>query len=36
MKKKKGTFKKLYNKYRKSGKTGQAVEEAFSLGMDLE
>ena len=36
MKKKRGTFKKLYNKYCKSGKIGQAVEEAFSLDMDLE
>lgn len=36
MKKKRGAFKKLYNKYCKSGKIGQAVEEAFSLNMDLE
>jgi len=36
MKKKRGTFKKFYNKYCKSGKIGQAVEEAFSLDMDLE
>ncbi len=36
MKKKRGAFKKLYNKYCKSGKIGQAVEEAFSLDMDLE
>ena len=36
MKKKRGNFKKLYNKYCKSGKIGKAVEEAFSLDMDLE
>ena len=36
MKKKRGAFKKLYNKYCKSGKIGQAVEEVFSLNMDLE
>ena len=36
MKKKRGTFKKLYNKYCNSGKIGQAVEEAFSLDMGLE
>ncbi|MBW2662878.1 MAG: hypothetical protein JRD93_13015 [Deltaproteobacteria bacterium] len=36
MKKKRGAFKKLYNKYCKSGKIGKAVEEAFSLNMDLE
>ncbi len=36
MMKKRGAFKKLYNKYCKSGKIGQAVEEAFSLDMDLE
>jgi len=36
MKKKRGTFKKLYNKYCKSGKIGKAVEEAFSLDMYLE
>ena len=36
MKKKRGAFKKLYNKYCKSGKIGKAVEEAFSLEMDLE
>ncbi len=36
MKKKRGTFKKLYNKHCKNGKIGQAVEEAFSLNMDLE
>ena len=36
MKKKRGAFKKLYNKYCKSGKIGKAVEEAFSLDMDLE
>ena len=36
MMKKRGTFKKLYNKHCKNGKIGQAVEEAFSLDMDLE
>ena len=36
MKKKRGTFKKLYNEHCKSGKIGQAVEKAFSLDMDLE
>ncbi len=36
MKKKRGTFKKLYNKHCKSGKIGQAVKEAFSLDLDLE
>jgi len=36
MKKKRGAFKKLYNKNCKSGRIGQAVEEAFSLDMDLE
>ena len=36
MKKKRGTFKKLYNKYCKSGKIGKEVEEAFSFDMDLE
>lgn len=36
MKKKRGTFKKLYNERCKSGKIGQAVEEAFSLDIDLE
>ena len=36
MMKKRGAFKKLYNEHCKSGKIGQAVEEAFSLNMDLE
>ena len=36
MKKKRGAFKKLYNEHCKSGRIGQAVEEAFSLNMDLE
>ena len=36
IKKKRGTFKKLYNEHCKNGQICQAVEEIFSLDMDLE